>query len=126
MYVVELFEADNIDGATNPTMAVDFMIHHVDTVQPVCGNGELEDGEGCDDGNFEVGDGCDEACLVEPEPPLPPQRRLRPMVRSAVTASSTPTRAAARPATTATRSTAMAARPRAPSSDQRAIVNCSG
>ncbi len=35
---------------------------------PVCGNGEVEEGEACDDGNQEPGDGCDAACAVELEP----------------------------------------------------------
>jgi cysteine-rich repeat protein len=29
---------------------------------PVCGNGDLESGEGCDDGNLTDGDGCDSNC----------------------------------------------------------------
>jgi cysteine-rich repeat protein len=34
--------------------------------EPVCGNGEIEDGEECDDGNTIPGDGCDEFCQLEP------------------------------------------------------------
>src|SRR5690606_6126862 len=34
-------------------------------VEPVCGNGDLEVGEGCDDGNTSDGDGCSASC--EPE-----------------------------------------------------------
>lgn len=36
--------------------------------QPVCGNGILENGEGCDDGNTEDGDGCSANCVIEEEP----------------------------------------------------------
>ncbi len=32
---------------------------------PVCGNGNLEAGEGCDDGNLVDGDGCSSTCTVE-------------------------------------------------------------
>jgi len=32
---------------------------------PRCGNGVLDDGEGCDDGNTAGGDGCSAACAVE-------------------------------------------------------------
>ncbi|MDY0004154.1 MAG: DUF4215 domain-containing protein, partial [Polyangia bacterium] len=32
---------------------------------PVCGNGQVEKGEGCDDGNTADGDGCNAACRVE-------------------------------------------------------------
>ncbi|MBK6517908.1 MAG: DUF4215 domain-containing protein [Polyangiaceae bacterium] len=31
----------------------------------VCGNGSLEQGEGCDDGNTNSGDGCNSQCLIE-------------------------------------------------------------
>ena len=31
----------------------------------LCGNGEVDDGEGCDDGNLDNGDGCDDACQIE-------------------------------------------------------------
>ncbi len=34
---------------------------------PVCGNGELEQGEQCDDGNLENGDGCSSICVIEEE-----------------------------------------------------------
>ncbi|HVZ87511.1 MAG TPA: DUF4215 domain-containing protein [Polyangia bacterium] len=37
--------------------------HACDTV---CGNGNLEPGEGCDDGNTVSGDGCSSTCTVEP------------------------------------------------------------
>jgi cysteine-rich repeat protein len=33
---------------------------------PMCGNGFIEDGEGCDDGNGNSGDGCDASCSPEP------------------------------------------------------------
>jgi cysteine-rich repeat protein len=33
--------------------------------RPVCGNGVVEDGEGCDDGNAGAGDGCDPSCVRE-------------------------------------------------------------
>jgi cysteine-rich repeat protein len=36
---------------------------------PVCGNGELEDGEQCDDGNTTDGDGCSATCTHENPPP---------------------------------------------------------
>jgi cysteine-rich repeat protein len=36
----------------------------------VCGNGVVEEGEGCDDGNLEDGDGCDRQCVNEPADPL--------------------------------------------------------
>ncbi|MCD4770890.1 lamin tail domain-containing protein [archaeon] len=32
---------------------------------PVCGNGNLEEGEECDDGNVEDGDGCSSTCMIE-------------------------------------------------------------
>jgi len=35
------------------------------TPAPKCGNGVLDDGEGCDDGNAKDGDGCSAACKVE-------------------------------------------------------------
>ncbi len=35
------------------------------TVDPVCGNGKIEDNETCDDGNKTAGDGCSDACAVE-------------------------------------------------------------
>jgi cysteine-rich repeat protein len=38
--------------------------------EPVCGNGELEDGESCDDGNLVIGDGCDDICKTENTPPV--------------------------------------------------------
>ena len=40
-----------------------------DPPDPVCGNGEVEDGEACDDGNRDDGDGCDANCEVEAPPP---------------------------------------------------------
>lgn len=33
--------------------------------EPICGNGLLEEGEGCDDGNIENGDGCSALCQIE-------------------------------------------------------------
>ena len=33
---------------------------------PLCGNGELEDGEYCDDGNLVDHDGCSASCIIEP------------------------------------------------------------
>ena len=45
-------------------------------VEPVCGNGAVENGEQCDDGNTAAGDGCNESCQLEttcgdgiPDPP---------------------------------------------------------
>ncbi|MFH1376205.1 MAG: NosD domain-containing protein [Candidatus Woesearchaeota archaeon] len=35
--------------------------------EPVCGNGELEEGEECDDGNLINGDGCSADCMIEGE-----------------------------------------------------------
>jgi cysteine-rich repeat protein len=35
------------------------------TPTPVCGNGDIEEGETCDDGNTTNGDGCDSACKIE-------------------------------------------------------------
>ncbi|MCU0691586.1 MAG: DUF4215 domain-containing protein [Polyangiaceae bacterium] len=34
-------------------------------VEPGCGNGVLEAGEGCDDGNITASDGCNASCLLE-------------------------------------------------------------
>lgn len=34
---------------------------------PVCGNGIVEDGEGCDDGNEADHDGCSGLCVIEPD-----------------------------------------------------------
>lgn len=34
-------------------------------VSPVCGDGQVDAGEGCDDGNIVDGDGCSAACTVE-------------------------------------------------------------
>src|SRR5262249_49714322 len=31
-------------------------------IDPACGNGILETGEGCDDGNTQAGDGCSDSC----------------------------------------------------------------
>lgn len=42
---------------------------------PVCGNGEVEEGEECDDGNAADGDGCSSACAAEP-PPVDGERLL--------------------------------------------------
>ena len=39
---------------------------------PVCGNGQREDGEGCDDGNLEPGDACNPDCT--PPPCFPVER----------------------------------------------------
>ena len=39
------------------------------TPQPVCGNGELEEGEACDDGNLVDGDGCESDCQLTPRVP---------------------------------------------------------
>jgi cysteine-rich repeat protein len=36
-----------------------------DTAGGECGNGIVEDGEGCDDGNLESGDGCSSTCGIE-------------------------------------------------------------
>lgn len=36
---------------------------------PFCGDGMLDEGEGCDDGNNVPGDGCDAACMIELDPP---------------------------------------------------------
>ena len=36
---------------------------------PVCGNGQVEDGEECDDGNVVDGDGCSATCTDESPPP---------------------------------------------------------
>jgi len=38
-------------------------------VEPVCGNGIIEEDEECDDGNTENGDGCSAICEIEEEPP---------------------------------------------------------
>ena len=37
--------------------------------EPVCGNGQVEDGEECDDGNTLDGDGCSATCTDESSPP---------------------------------------------------------
>lgn len=37
----------------------------VDAYLPVCGNGELEEGEVCDDGNTISGDGCNASCTLQ-------------------------------------------------------------
>jgi cysteine-rich repeat protein len=37
----------------------------VDELGPICGNGELDVGEGCDDGNSINGDGCSFSCKIE-------------------------------------------------------------
>lgn len=37
---------------------------------PTCGNGVLEEGEGCDDGGLADGDGCSSTCTVEEAPGL--------------------------------------------------------
>jgi cysteine-rich repeat protein len=39
------------------------------TISAVCGNAQLEAGEGCDDGNLLDGDGCSASCSPEPVPP---------------------------------------------------------
>ena len=38
---------------------------------PVCGDGNVDEGEQCDDGNTTNGDGCSSNCTVEPPPPPP-------------------------------------------------------
>ena len=40
-------------------------------LEPVCGNGKMEEGETCDDGNTIDGDGCDSNCQIEPDEPEP-------------------------------------------------------
>jgi cysteine-rich repeat protein len=40
--------------------------------EPVCGDGELDDGEECDDGNNTDGDGCSATCTIEEPPPPEP------------------------------------------------------
>jgi cysteine-rich repeat protein len=44
-----------------PTMSV--AVSGCEKVDPVCGNGVLEDGEACDDGNFSNTDGCTTDCV---------------------------------------------------------------
>ncbi|MBU1130501.1 DUF4215 domain-containing protein [Patescibacteria group bacterium] len=35
--------------------------------EPICGNGQVEEGEECDDGNTDDGDGCSSVCMIEPQ-----------------------------------------------------------
>ena len=46
--------------------AADFSGDAIVGPAPLCGNGELDDGETCDDGNRELWDGCDSHCNAEP------------------------------------------------------------
>jgi cysteine-rich repeat protein len=50
----------------HPTYVLDFAGVPVTGPQPLCGNGEVNDGEDCDDGNHELWDGCDSNCNIEP------------------------------------------------------------
>ena len=38
---------------------------------PVCGDGNLDEGEQCDDSNLEDGDGCSANCTIEEVEPIP-------------------------------------------------------
>ncbi len=61
----QIFDADRDDHVDLIDMA-DFQICFTDGgTGPVCGNGEIEQGEECDDGNTTTGDGCDAKCQFE-------------------------------------------------------------
>ena len=52
------FGATSCDGAPCPADDA--------SAAGACGNGRIDDNEGCDDGNTKAGDGCDATCNVEP------------------------------------------------------------
>jgi cysteine-rich repeat protein len=60
------FHSYRQDSAVNPMHLFDFSGTPLSGPAPLCGNGELDDGEECDDGNHELWDGCDSGCSVEP------------------------------------------------------------
>lgn len=39
--------------------------------EPICGDGNVDEGEACDDGNDVNGDGCENDCTLTPPPPPP-------------------------------------------------------
>jgi len=68
---------DNCNGVTDCDDEICFedLVCQVEIIQglevipePVCGDGNLDEGEDCDDGNTEDGDGCSASCLIEQEP----------------------------------------------------------
>lgn len=50
---------------TSTTSTTDDTTTSSTSVTAECGNGVLEDGEGCDDGNVDPDDGCNDACIPE-------------------------------------------------------------
>jgi len=60
-------EVISLDDPTDVLPAsLSWMVAGLSIVDPVCGDGNLDDGEECDDGNQEAGDGCSPECTVEP------------------------------------------------------------
>jgi cysteine-rich repeat protein len=62
---------DNIDNDLDSTIDCDDSdcdkFSACNIVEPVCGNGEKEEGEACDDGNTDNNDGCSSICTIEEE-----------------------------------------------------------
>ncbi len=58
-FVVEGYQGDTAD------YDIDVSCGTSGASDPVCGNGDLEEGEQCDDNNTTNGDGCDNACALE-------------------------------------------------------------
>ncbi len=62
-----LTTVDNQDGLHN-IIVDEFRLTQAETEptpDPLCGNGEVEQGEMCDDGNLTNGDGCSAICVIE-------------------------------------------------------------
>lgn len=58
-------DSGGFEGLVMNTNAVDEFFFSGAMTLAVCGNGDLETGEGCDDGNIVSGDGCSASCAVE-------------------------------------------------------------
>lgn len=60
-------EVISLDDPTDVLPAsLSWMVAGLSIFDPVCGDGNLDDGEECDDGNQDAGDGCSPDCTIEP------------------------------------------------------------
>jgi len=69
-----LIDCEDEDCAEYEVCQPDFILGS--TVEPYCGDGNLDQEEECDDGNNEDGDGCSATCMIEqplPEPECIPE-----------------------------------------------------
>ncbi len=62
-----VLDANSQNVISSALPGIDITIRAADAAAPtvVCGNGVLENGEGCDDGNQANGDGCSASCTIE-------------------------------------------------------------